>query len=80
MNNTNVAQLLGYTSVNCTVMSNSLSPHGQYPARLLSPWTSPGKNTGVGCHFLGYTVGCQNEVNLLWGELLDRGLPGLDLS
>ena len=23
-----------------------------YPARLLCPWNSPGKNTGVGCHFL----------------------------
>ena len=27
-----------------------LRPHG--PARLLCPWNSPGKNTGVGCHFL----------------------------
>ena len=24
----------------------------QFPARLLCPWDSPGKNTGVGCHFL----------------------------
>ena len=27
-------------------------PHGLYPARLLCPWDFPGKNTGVGCHFL----------------------------
>ena len=33
-------------------MSNSLWPHGLQPARLLCPWDSPGKNTGVGCHFL----------------------------
>ena len=26
--------------------------HEWEPARLLSPWDSPGKNTGVGCHFL----------------------------
>ena len=26
--------------------------HGLYPARLLCPWISSGKNTGVGCHFL----------------------------
>ena len=26
--------------------------HGLYPARLLCPWYFPGKNTGVGCHFL----------------------------
>ena len=29
-----------------------LQPHGQQPTRLLCPWDSPGKNTGVGCHFL----------------------------
>ena len=28
-----------------------LRPHGLQPARLLCPWDSPGKNTGVGCHF-----------------------------
>ena len=34
------------------VMSDSLWPHGLQPARLLCLWDSPGKNTGVGCHFL----------------------------
>ena len=33
------------------VMSNSLQLHGLQPTRLLCPWDSPGKNTGVGCHF-----------------------------
>ena len=33
-------------------MSNSVRPHRQQPTRLLHPWDSPGKNTGVGCHFL----------------------------
>ena len=28
-----------------------LWPHGLYPARLLSPWDSPGKHIGVDCHF-----------------------------
>ena len=27
-------------------------PHGRQPTRLPCPWDSPGKNTGVGCHFL----------------------------
>ena len=31
-------------------MSNSLQPHGLQPTRLLCPWNSPGKNTGVGSH------------------------------
>ena len=35
-----------------SVVSDSLRPNGLYPARLLCPWDSPGKNTGVGCHAL----------------------------
>ena len=27
-------------------------PHRRQPTRLPRPWDSPGKNTGVGCHFL----------------------------
>ena len=33
-------------------MSDSVRPHGRQPTRLPRPWDSPGKNTGVGCHFL----------------------------
>ena len=33
-------------------MSDSVRPHKQQPTRLPCPWDSPGKNTGVGCHFL----------------------------
>ena len=32
-------------------MSNSVRPHRRQPTRLRCPWDSPGKNTGVGCHF-----------------------------
>ena len=39
-------------SVNYSVMPSSLPPHRLYPTRLLCPWNLPGKNTGVGCHFL----------------------------
>ena len=31
---------------------NPVQPHRWQPTRLLCPWDSPGKNTGVGCHFL----------------------------
>ena len=37
-------------------MSNSVRPHGQQPIRLLCLQNSPGKNTGVGCHFLLHTI------------------------
>ena len=33
-------------------MSDSVWPHRGQPTRLPHPWDSPGKNTGVGCHFL----------------------------
>ena len=35
-----------------SVVSNYLQPHGLQPTRLLCLWNFPGKNTGVGCHFL----------------------------
>ena len=38
--------------LNHSVMSDSLQPHGLWPARLFSLWDSPGMNTGVSCHAL----------------------------
>ena len=35
-----------------SVMYDSVQPHRRQPTRLPCPWDSPGKNTGVGCHFL----------------------------
>ena len=46
-----------------SVMSNSLRPHGLSPIRLLCPWDSPGKNTGVGCHFLLQGIFQTQELN-----------------
>ena len=42
-------------------MSDSSLPRGLQPTRLLHPWDSPGKNTGVGCHFLLQCVKVKNE-------------------
>ena len=39
-------------SVSCSIMFDSLRPHELWPTRLLHPLNFPGKNTGVGCHFL----------------------------
>ena len=33
-------------------MSDPVRSHRRQPTRLCRPWDSPGKNTGVGCHFL----------------------------
>ena len=38
--------------ISCSVVSNSLRPHGLQPARFLCPWDSPGKNTKAGSHSL----------------------------
>ena len=62
----------------------SLRSHGLYLVRLLCPWSFPGKNTGVGCHFLlqGFfpTQGMSPQLlHLLpWQVLyhLPRGEPG----
>ena len=46
------AEVKPLPSVSHSVVSDSLWPHGLQPARLLCPWDSSGKNTGVGCHAL----------------------------
>ena len=35
-----------------SVASDSVRTYGLQPVRLLYPWDSPGKDTGMGCHFL----------------------------
>ena len=36
----------------CPTLCNPVQPHRRQPTRLPHPWDFPGKNTGVGCHFL----------------------------
>ena len=42
-------------------MSNSVGPHRQQPTRLPCPWDSPGKNNGMGCHFLLQSMKVKSE-------------------
>ena len=35
-----------------SAVSDSVQPHSRQPTMLCRPWDSPGKSTGVGCHFL----------------------------
>ena len=46
----NTTELIYRTA--CSVVFNSLRPHELQTAKLLCPQDSPGKNTGVGYHFL----------------------------
>ena len=62
-------------------MSDSVQPHRWQPIRLLYPRDSPGKNTGVGRHFLlqCMKVKSENEVAQLCPTLhdpMDCSLPG----
>ena len=43
-------------------MSDSVRPHRWQPTRLPCPWDFPGKNTGVGCHFLLQCMKAKSEV------------------
>ena len=62
-------------------MSDSVWPHRRQPTRLPRPWDSPGKNTGVGCHFLlqCMKLKSESEVTQSYPNLsdpMDCSLPG----
>ena len=62
-----------YQSVSCSVMPDSLWPHGLDLTRLLCSWNSPGKNTGVGSHSLLQEIFPTQGSNL--GLLHCRQIP-----
>ena len=62
-------------------MSDSVRPHRQQPTRLPRPWDSPGKNTGVGCHFLLQCMKVKSESEVAQScptlsNPMDYRLPG----
>ena len=62
-------------------MSDSVRPHRQQPTRLLRPWDSLGKNTGVGCHFLLQCMKVKSESEVAQScptpsDPMDCSLPG----
>ena len=65
-------------------MSDSAQPRRRQFTRLLCPWDSPGKNTGVGCHFLlqCMKVKSESEVHqlcLMFRDPMDCSLPGFSV-
>ena len=65
--------------LSCSVISNSLRPHGLLPTRLLCPWNSPGKNTRVGCYSLLqgiFLTHDQTHISCLAGGLSTTEPPG----
>ena len=62
-------------------MSYSVRPHRLQPTRLHHPWDSPGKNTGVGCHFLLQCMKVKSESEVTQScqtlrDPMDCSLPG----
>ena len=62
-------------------MSDSVRPHRRPPTRLLCLWDSPGKNTGVGCHFLLQCMKVKSESEAsqscpTLSDPMDCSLPG----
>ena len=62
-------------------MSDSVRPHRRQPTRLPRPGDSPGKNTGVGCHFLLQCIKVKSESEvtqlcLTLHDLMDCSPPG----
>ena len=62
-------------------MSDSVQPQRQQPPRLPCPWDSPGKNTGVGCHFLLQCMKMKSESEdtqscPTLSDPMDCSLPG----
>ena len=65
--------------LSCFSHSTSLWPHELQPTRLLCPWDSPGKNTGVGCHALLQGIFPTQGLNLSLLHLLHRQAGSLPL-
>ena len=64
-----------------SVVSDSVRPHRWQPTRLPRPWDSPGKNTGVGCHFLLQCMKVKGESEVAQScptlsDPMDCSLPG----
>ena len=62
-------------------MPDPVRPHRRQPTRLPHPWDSPGKNTGVGCHFLLQCMKVKSESEVAQSCLtlsnpMDCSLPG----
>ena len=62
-------------------MSDSARPHRRQPTRLRHPWDCPGKNTGVGCHFLLQCRKVKSESEVAQScptlsDSVDCSLPG----
>ena len=79
MTNLAVAAAAAKSLQSCEV--DSVWAHRWQPTRLPCPWDSPGKNTGVGCHFLIQCMKVKSESEVAQScptpsDPMDCSLPG----
>ena len=58
-------------------MSDSVRPQRRQPSKRPRPWDSPGKNTGVGCHFLLQCMNVKSESEVAQSCLTPSDTHGL---
>ena len=73
--------LLLLSRFRCPNLCDPVRPHRQQPTRLPHPWDSPGKNTGVGCHFLLQCMKVKSQSEVAQScqtprDPMDCSLPG----
>ena len=76
-----ITNLLSACCQVASVVPDSVWPYGLQPTRLLCPWDSPGKNTGVGCHFILQCMKVESESEvtqlcLTLSDPMDCSPPG----
>ena len=81
LNLTSLGLHMGFHSGSAVKNPSLLWPHRRQPTRLLCSWDSPGKNTGVACHFLLQCMKVKSESEvcqlcLTLNNPMDYSLPG----
>ena len=76
-----LGEMRGPAAAAASVVSDPVRPHRRQPTRLPRPWDSPGKNTGVGCHFLFQCMQVKSESEVAQScptlsDPIDCSLPG----
>ena len=79
-----VESYIAYCCWVTSVVSDSMRPHRRQPTRMPRPWDSPGKNNGVGCHFLLPCMKVKSESEVAQScptlsDPMDCSLPGYSI-
>ena len=77
----NKSNIMYHAAAKSLQLCPTLWPHRRQPTRIPCPWDSPGKNTGVGCHFFLQCVKVKSESEvaqscLTLSDPMDCSLPG----